>query len=47
MFKNTVEGLEAGGAKLEHVQFVSGEESCDASQSVANAPCDAKDMLTT
>jgi hypothetical protein len=25
MFLNTVEGLEAGGAKLQHVQFVSGE----------------------
>ena len=28
MFLNTVEGLEAGGAKLQHVQFVSGE-ACD------------------
>lgn len=25
MFLNTVEGLEAGSAKLQHVQFVSGE----------------------
>jgi hypothetical protein len=25
MFLNTVEGLEAGGAKLQHVQFVSGK----------------------
>ena len=28
MFLNTVEGLEAGGAKLQHVQFVSGEACC-------------------
>ena len=34
MFLNTVEGLEAGGAKLQHVQFVSGE-ACSFSKSVA------------
>ena len=28
MFLNTVEGLEAGGANLQHVQFVSGEACC-------------------
>ena len=38
MFLNTVEGLEAGGAKLQHVQFVSGE-ACDMCSPMLHKAC--------